>query len=281
MSSSLDLNEYKRAIANFYDLRSSNYDVGEWRQQICYNLLDYVHVGSGQFVLNIGTGTGQLAIAAAKMVGDQGSVVGIDISTQMLAKALPKAEKLALNNVKFQLADAEQLDYPHSYFDYILCAHTFPWISHKEAALKSWHHLLKSGGRIAVHTPADTAYVGAVVLRQLLKAYDIAVEPSNRIGSQEECRNLLSRSGFEGIEIKQEQHGSYVDFDSAYSYWHSIIENPSELSLKVSSKVFELSAAQLATIKSEFTAALSELHTREGVWNDLTTLYLLARKAEG
>lgn len=45
---SLHLNNYKRAIADFYDRRSSNYDEGEWREQVCDNLLNYSFVNKGQ-----------------------------------------------------------------------------------------------------------------------------------------------------------------------------------------------------------------------------------------
>ena len=280
MTSSLDLNDYKRAIADSYDRRSSNYDQGEWRKQVCDNLLNYSPLNKGQFVLDIGTGTGRLAIAAAKIIGSQGLAIGVDLSSEMIAKARSKVERMGLFNVQFQLADAEKLDYPSGHFDYILCANTFPWISNKEAVLKSWHRFLKPGGRITIHTPADTAYVGAVILRQVLATHGITVEPSNRIGSVEQCKKLFVLTGFEDIEVKQEQYGSYTNFESAYSTWNSVIENPSNLSLKVSSEILKLSSAQLAELQSEFKAALIAKQTPEGIWDDLTTLYILGRKAD-
>lgn len=278
MTSLLNLNDYKRAIAYFYDCRSFNYDEGEWRKQVCDNLLNYSHVSKEENVLDIGTGTGRLAISAARIVGSLGLVMGVDISPQMLKQARSKIKKMALHNIQFRLADAEQLDYPHESFDYILCANTFPWISDKETALKSWHRFLKPGGRIAIHTPADTAYVGSVVLRQVLAAHGIEVEPSNRIGSVEQCKKLFALSGFKDIEIKQEQHGNYVNFEKAYYAWNNVVENPSHLSLKVSSEIFKLKEAQLVDIQLEFKAALIARQTQEGIWDDLTTLYILGRK---
>jgi ubiquinone/menaquinone biosynthesis C-methylase UbiE len=95
-------------------------------RQICRRLLEYSQVGAGQTVLDIGTGTGHLAIAVAQIVGDQGQVIGIDISAGMLEQAQSKVNALGLSNVEFQLADAEALDYPANHFDQILCANTFP-----------------------------------------------------------------------------------------------------------------------------------------------------------
>ncbi len=278
MTSPLDLSEYKSAIANFYDRRSSNYDEGEWSKQVCDRLLNYSFVNKGQFVLDIGTGTGDLAISAAEIIGSQGLAIGVDISPKMLAIASNKVQRMKLSNVLFQLADAEKLNFSSNYFDYVLCANTFPWLSDKEAVLKSWHHYLKPGGRVAIHTPADTAYVGSVTLRNVLANHGITLEPSNRIGSVKQCRELFATSGFEEIEIKQERHGSYLSFESVYSTWKSTIENPSNLSLKVSSDILKLSSRQLAEIRSEFKTALVAQQTSNGIWNDLTTLYILGRK---
>jgi predicted SAM-dependent methyltransferase len=55
----------------------------------------------------------------------------------------------------------------------------------KEATLRLWYRFLKPDGRIGVHTPAATAYVGAVVLQKVFAKYGVSLEASNRIGSVE------------------------------------------------------------------------------------------------
>ena len=168
MLDKLQLTAYKQAIAESYDRRSHSYDDSNWHLQICSQLLIYSQIESEQCVLDIGTGTGHLAIGAAKIVGEKGRVIGIDISTEMIKTAQRKAEALGLKNIQFQLTDAEQLNYPDRSFDHILCANTFPWLENKAATLASWYRLLKPGGGIGIHTPADTAYVGAVILKKVL-----------------------------------------------------------------------------------------------------------------
>jgi ubiquinone/menaquinone biosynthesis C-methylase UbiE len=59
------LDSYKQEVADFYDRRSPTYDDNELLIQICYRLLEYSPVSAGQTVLDIGTGTGHLAIAAS------------------------------------------------------------------------------------------------------------------------------------------------------------------------------------------------------------------------
>ena len=281
MVNQLELNEYKQGVADSYDRRSQTYDNSEWHMQICHRLLEYSQVRAGQAVLDIGTGTGHLAIAAAQIVGNQGQVIGIDISARMLEQAQSKVNALGLSNVEFQLADAEALDYSADYFDHILCANTFPWMENKEATLRLWHQFLKPGGRIGIHTPADTAYVGAVVLRRVLVKYSLSLEPSNRIGSVEQCQNLFVNAGFEAVAVKTEQHGTYTNLDKAKAIWEGIVVSPSSTSLKVSGNdLSQLSSAQLAQAKADFEAEIESLQTEQGIWNDLTTLYILGRKAE-
>jgi len=84
MINQLDLNDYKQGIADLYNRRSQIYDDSEWHLQICHRLLEYSQVSSRQHILDIGTGTGHLAIAAAQIVSTEGRVVGVDISAGML-----------------------------------------------------------------------------------------------------------------------------------------------------------------------------------------------------
>jgi SAM-dependent methyltransferase len=278
MTNQLDLNDYKQGIADLYNGRSQTYDDSKWHLQICHRLLDYSLVSSQQHVLDIGTGTGHLAIAAARLVGTEGQVIGVDISALMLERARSKVEALGLSNVELQLVDAEALNYPVNSFDQILSANTFPWIEDKEAALRLWYQFLKPGGRIGIHTPGDTAYVGYVVLRKVFERYDVLLEHSNRIGSIETFQNLFANAGFESVEIKTEQHGSYTSLDKAKAAWEGIVLRLSPR--KSENLLSQLSSEQLVQAKAEFEAELEALQTEQGIWDDLTTWYLVGRKPE-
>ena len=167
MNKPIKLSNYKQEIAELYSKRSETYDNSDWHLQIAHRLVEYAQIDSGQQVLDLATGTGMAAIKAASLIGEQGSVIGIDISSQMLKQAQNKAQALNLHNIEFQLADAEALEFPVNSFDRILCSAAFIWMWDLQAALSHWHKLLKPGGIIAIHTFAETSFVAGVVSQQI------------------------------------------------------------------------------------------------------------------
>src|SRR5919109_1667726 len=65
----------------------------------------------GERVLDLGSGAGTDALVAAQMVGEQGSVTGIDMTPEMLAKARAAAAEMGAANVEFVQGEAERLPF--------------------------------------------------------------------------------------------------------------------------------------------------------------------------
>jgi len=84
-------------------------------------MLESAALSPGAAVLDIGCGTGTLAIAAKRRVGAQGVVTGIDASEPMLVRARRKARK-ARQDVTFELASADALPFADGSFDVLLCS---------------------------------------------------------------------------------------------------------------------------------------------------------------
>ena len=275
MSNQPELNKYKQEIADLYTRRSQTYDNSDWHLQIARRLVEYGRVSSGQQVLDIATGTGHVAIAAAEIVGSEGRVIGIDIATGMLDTARNKAQKLSLKNTEFMLADAEALDFRANSCDRIFCSSAFIWMSDLHAALTHWHKFLKPGGILGIHAFADTAFVGGVVTQKIAEKYGIFFNMSKPTGTVEKCRSLLEQAGFEDVEIKIEQDGSYISLEKAKAMWAgSSHPAPGQYPPPLST----LSTEQLAQAKAEFEVELEALQTEQGIWNDITTFYVFGRK---
>lgn len=275
MNNLSELDKYKQEIADLYTRRSQTYDNSDWHLQIAHRLVEYGRVSRGQKVLDIATGTGHVAIAAAQIVGSEGRVIGIDISPGMLAVARNKALELNLNNTEFLLGDAENLDLQDNTFDRIFCSSAFIWMSNLHAALTHWHRFIKPGGIIGFHAFADTAFVGGVVTQQVAEKYGISFNMSKPIGTVEKCRNLLEQVGFKEIEIKIEQDGSYISLEKAKAMWAG---NSHPAPGQYPPPLSTLSTEQLAQAQAEFEAEIEALETEQGIWNDITTFYVFGQK---
>ncbi len=275
MSNQPKLDKYKQEIADLYTRRSQTYDNSDWHLQIARRLVEYGQVSSGQQVLDIATGTGHVAIAAAQIVGPEGRVIGVDISAGMLDVARNKALELNLNNTEFLLADAENLDFPGNSCERIFCSSAFIWMSDLHAALTHWHTFLKPGGIIGIHAFADTAFVGGVVTQKVAEKYGISFNMSKPTGTVEKCRNLLQQAGFKEIEIQIEQDGSYISLEKAKAMWAG---NSHPAPGQYPPPLSTLSTEQLAQAKAEFEAELEALQTEQGIWNDITTFYVFGKK---
>ncbi|AFY74600.1 methylase involved in ubiquinone/menaquinone biosynthesis [Synechococcus sp. PCC 7502] len=277
MNNNLDLDDYKQQVADMYSHRSANYDTGDWHPRIAHHLVEYAHLRPGQQVLDIATGTGMVALEAAQIVGIEGRVMGIDISTGMIEQAKRKAKTLGLGSIEFLLADAEALNFPENSFDYIFCSSALIWMSDLLDALRHWHQLLKPGGLLGFHAFADNAFVGGVVAQRVLEKYGVSLLFNKPTGTIEKCHNLLKQAGFVEIDIKTEQDGGYISLERAKGMWtgNSLAPAPGQHP----NPLLQLSSDQHTQARVEFEAELETIQTEQGIWNDITIFYTFGRKA--
>jgi ubiquinone/menaquinone biosynthesis C-methylase UbiE len=101
-------------------------------------------------VLDLGSGAGTDSLVASLMVGAGGSVVGIDMTPEMLAKARASAAELGADNVEFVEAEAERLPFPDETFDVIISNGVIDLIPDKDAVFAELHRVLRAGGRMQI-----------------------------------------------------------------------------------------------------------------------------------
>jgi arsenite methyltransferase len=107
-------------------------------------------LASGERVLDLGSGAGTDSLIAAQMVGEQGSVTGIDMTTEMLGKARASAAEMGATNVGFVEGEAERLPFEDARFDVVISNGVIDLIPDKDAVFCELYRVLAPGGRIQI-----------------------------------------------------------------------------------------------------------------------------------
>ena len=102
----------------------------------------------GEDVLDVGSGAGMDTLVAAQMVGPSGSVTGIDMTPEMVAKARGSVAEMGLGNVTIVEGSAEHLPFDDASFDVVISNGVIDLIPDKDAVFSEITRVLRSGGRI-------------------------------------------------------------------------------------------------------------------------------------
>ncbi|MGE5175202.1 MAG: bifunctional demethylmenaquinone methyltransferase/2-methoxy-6-polyprenyl-1,4-benzoquinol methylase UbiE [Hyphomicrobiales bacterium] len=132
--------------------------------------------GPGDRVLDCATGTGDLALAFRRAVGETGDVVGTDFCEEMLAVAPGKAARAGLP-VRFEVADVLALPYPDGAFDVASIAFGIRNVEDPARGLREMARVVRPGGRVVV---LEFGQPGGTVFGPLFRVYSRAVLP--RVG---------------------------------------------------------------------------------------------------
>ena len=133
-------------------------------------------VRSGQTVLDIAGGTGDLAAKFSKLVGADGKVILADINATMLSVGRDRLiDRGALSNIDVVQTDAQFLPFDDNSIDCITIAFGLRNVTDKAKALKSMHRVLKPGGRVLV---LEFSKPTSPLLSKVYDAYSFSALPA-------------------------------------------------------------------------------------------------------
>jgi ubiquinone/menaquinone biosynthesis C-methylase UbiE len=184
--------------------RGQGYDryFGHVSREFVPPLIRAGRIAPGQRVLDIATGTGLVAEAAAVAVGPTGSVLAADIAPAMLEQA---KERLAvLPNVSLAVEDGQALTFPDGSFDAVLCGLGLMFFPDPARGLSEFHRVLRPGGRVAVsvNTTAERSYNTRINLAtaRFVPALREAAERVFSLADGVRLASLLDAAGFSKVE---------------------------------------------------------------------------------
>ncbi len=163
----------------------------------CGNPTALAEIKEGETVLDLGSGGGIDVFLAARKVGNNARVIGVDMTPKMVENAVKNAEEGGYTNVEFKLGEIEDLPIEDSKIDVVISNCVINLTPDKSAAYNEAFRILKPGGRILV---SDLVTDGPIPeeIRKSFKAWADCIAGAME---KQEYLNTIERAGFRDVEI--------------------------------------------------------------------------------
>jgi ubiquinone/menaquinone biosynthesis C-methylase UbiE len=194
----------KESARRWFDRRAGSYESGmtsRWRDPVQQASLEALELTSNDRLLDVGCGTGAASRLAAQTAA---FVTGVDLSPKMIAQANDLGGHL--QNVRFEVADAERLPFGNGAFTAVLCSNSFHHYPDPAGAVREMARVLSPGGRLVIGDACSdllAARVADFFLRHL--------EPGHvRLHRSEELGAFLHGAGCAEVQIRRLQQGGFA-----------------------------------------------------------------------
>jgi SAM-dependent methyltransferase len=184
------------------------------------NVLRRADLKPGQRVLDLGTGTGSVAIGAAGLVGPAGKVTGVDISPDMLALARRRAVESGCSNVDLREGRAEQLPAADGSFDVLLASLSLMCVIDRAVAVREIKRVLRLGGRFVAAVWAAAERCDIILFQQTAGSFAPPPPvPGVGPGALADPTGFMAELADAGIDVRVETEELGFDFRDFESAW--------------------------------------------------------------
>lgn len=167
----------------------------------CGNPQAIAALESGETVLDLGSGAGFDAFLAARAVGPDGFVIGVDMTPEMVSKARKNQATDDCANVEFRLGEIENLPVADASVDAIISNCVINLSPDKPRVFREAFRVLKAGGRLAI---SDVVALGEIP-ESLRKEWELYVGCATGTSTMMEIKLWLEQAGFTRIRIESKE----------------------------------------------------------------------------
>jgi arsenite methyltransferase len=167
----------------------------------CGMPVEHAQLAKGQTVVDLGSGAGNDAFVARALVGQEGKVIGVDMTPEMIAKSTANAQSLGLSNVSFRLGEIEDLPMSANKADVVISNCVLNLVPDKAQAFSEVYRVLKPGGHFCI---SDVVLKGALpeAIRTAGEMYAGCVSGALQ---RNEYLGLIFERGFQNVSIRAEK----------------------------------------------------------------------------
>ena len=158
---------------------------------------EFADLQKGNVVVDLGAGAGNDVFVARSIVGNEGKVIGIDMTEEMIELANENKEKLGFTNVDFRLGEIEDLPIDKDSTDVVISNCVLNLVPNKEKAFSEIYRILKKGGHFCV---SDIVLIGNLPegLKKSAEMYAGCVAGALQ---QNDYIGIIHNNGFKNVEI--------------------------------------------------------------------------------
>jgi len=160
---------------------------------------EFADIKKGNIVVDLGSGAGNDVFVARAIVGDEGKVVCIDFTNEMIIKANINLDKLGYKNIEFKLGEIESLPIEENFADVVVSNCVLNLVPDKQKAFNEIYRVLKPGAHFCV---SDIVIKGELH-PELKKSAEMYAGCVAGAVQQEEYLGIIKSAGFINAEIKK------------------------------------------------------------------------------
>ncbi|MFC6650732.1 arsenite methyltransferase [Paenibacillus rhizoplanae] len=165
----------------------------------CGNPQAIAELQAGEHVLDLGSGGGFDCFLASRQVGEQGRVIGVDMTPEMISRARENAIKGKFSNTEFRLGEIEHLPLADNSMNVIISNCVINLSPDKQQVFREAYRVLQPGGRLAISDIVTTAELPPEIKNDLDEYYSGCISGASSIADVEK---MLRESGFSEISIE-------------------------------------------------------------------------------
>lgn len=163
----------------------------------CGNPTALAEISTGETVLDLGSGGGIDVFLASQKVGENGKVIGVDMTPKMVEKAGKNAIEGDYKNVEFKLGEIENLPIEDGSIDLIISNCVINLTPDKSSAYAEAFRVLKPGGRILISDLVTEGYIPEEIRENFQPWSDCIAGAMER----EEYLDIIKEEGFNNVEV--------------------------------------------------------------------------------